>query len=145
MMLELSCLLGLALVVWALFSRRTTFSLLTMSAGSTIVALAISELAGWVPALLVAAFFAGALVALMVVWLVVVVREEARTDTVYTLALVFMFLTLFSLLLLIGTNRIKVGGGVSLRVAEDTDFALLAVLLLTVLLGGLHVVRGGRG
>ncbi len=145
MMLELSCLLGLALVVWALFSRRTTFSLLAMSAGSTMVALAISELAGWVPALLVAALFAGALVALMVVWLVVVAREETRIDTTSALALVFMSLTVFSLLLLLGTGRIKLGDGISSRVAEDTDFALLAVLLITVLLGGLHVARGGRG
>ncbi|UNQ73100.1 hypothetical protein [Infirmifilum sp. NZ] len=143
MLVEVFCLLGLAFVLWGLFSRRTTFSLLSLSAGSIMVAFAISELAGWVPAMLVASLYAGALVALMTVWVIVVAGEKARIDTIYTLALVFMFLIVLAALLLISSNQASLAGRAVLREADYRDFSLLTILLLVALLGGVHTVRGG--
>lgn len=144
MIAEFFSLAGLLLVLYALYARRIALSLLALATGSVMIAYAISELAGWVVALLVASLYAGALVALMAAWAVIVAREEARVDTIYVLALVFLFFAAFSTYLLISGGALKPEPLQVSREADLTDYSLLAVLLLVALLGGLHVVRGGE-
>ncbi|AKG38668.1 hypothetical protein MA03_04370 [Infirmifilum uzonense] len=144
-MIEYLSLIGVVLIVWGLYSRRIIASLIAMATGTIMISIALSETAGWTPAILVATLFAGGLIALMIAWMMLVTREEVRVDVTYALAVSLMLLTLLSIYILVGTGKIKFEVSQVTRIADINDYSLLTILLVTVLIGGLHIVKGEGG
>ncbi|MEZ0346292.1 MAG: hypothetical protein ABWK01_07065 [Infirmifilum sp.] len=140
-MIWLVVIVGVSLVLAALFASRVSLSLLLMSLGSAVLSLAIAALAGPLSGILVAALYAGALIALMAVWLVLAGSEQARRDAVYWVAIAFLLLALPAGLLIItmsGTQQVIVVN----RGLSTEDVMLLAVILM-VASGGVPYVLGG--
>lgn len=141
-MIWLVIVVGVALVLAALFAHHTTASLLLMSAGSAVISLAIAALAGPLSGVLVATLYAGALIAMMAIWLILAEAEEAKRDTLYWVAVAFLLLALPAGLL--AAWKAAVQPPTPLVRAVDLGDVLLLSLILMVAAGGVPYVLGGE-
>lgn len=141
-MMEYFAIIGTIVILFGLLYKRIVVSLIALTTGSIMIALAISETAGWIPALYVASLFAGGLVALMTTWIIIVAKEEARIDVIYALAVVLMLIITFSLYLIVVTGKVTINPKTLSRTADPEDFSLLTILLVTSIMGGLRAMRG---
>jgi hypothetical protein len=143
MMLEIYLILGAVLVIAALFTPRTAQSLLLLFSGSLLLSLAVAELCGRLCGILVATLYAGALIALMAVWLILAEAEEARRDAVYWVAVTLMAIALPAVLLTLWAGGTEVVGG-AMREVALSDLLLLALVLVVAAGGAPYILWGER-
>lgn len=143
MMLEIYLILGAVLVIAALFTPRTAQSLLLLFSGSLLLSLAVAELCGRLCGILVATLYAGALIALMAVWLILAEAEEARRDAVYWVAVTLMAIALPAVLLTLWAGGAEVVGG-AMREVALSDLLLLALVLVVAAGGAPYILWGER-
>lgn len=134
---------GVVLVIAALFVQRTTASLMLMSAGSAVLSLVIAGLAGPLSGILVAALYAGALIAMMAIWLILAETEEARRDATYWVAVAFFLLALPAGLLL-AWKVAPFTGERLMRAVSHEDILLLSLILIVSASGAPYVLGGDR-
>ncbi|ABL78473.1 hypothetical protein [Thermofilum pendens] len=141
---ELLSVLGAVIIVGALYSKRVSLSLLLLSLGTVLVAMSIGLLVGATAGILVATVFAGALVALLSLWLIVTEKEEARADSIYVVAAVFFVLITVAFAVLLAFAYRLSPVPVILRKFTAEDAYLLLTLLLVSVTSSIYVLRGDR-
>ncbi|MEM0087825.1 MAG: hypothetical protein QXS92_04420 [Thermofilum sp.] len=141
-MIWIAVVVGVALVLAALFAQRATASLLLMSAGSAVLSLVIAAFAGPLSGVLVATLYAGALIAMMAIWLILAEAEEAKRDALYWVAVAFLLLALPAGLLAAWRPVLQLQAPPA-RVVSLEDILILS-LILVVAAGGVPYVLGGE-
>jgi len=130
---------GGGMVVAALLTRRLNRALALLFAGSLTLAIDIAVLSGFVAGVVVATLYAGALVAMVLVWLALLEEEEAPRDKVYLASVAAAAAA--GLLLLSHTWGVAAGGCADLTpTMMDVGCVLLALAAASIgivrLLGG---------
>jgi polyferredoxin len=146
MMLEVCLVLGAALALAALFTPRTAQSLLLLFGGTSLLSLAVAALCGPLCGVVVATLYAGALVALMAVWLILAETEEARRDAIYWVAVALMMIALLAVLLTAwaeGASATSAVGSAA-REISPSDLLLLASVLVVAAGGAPYVLWGEK-
>lgn len=134
---------GAGLVVAALLCRDVSRSLFLLFLGSLTLALDIALLAGVISGVIVASLYAGALVAMILVWLMLVEKEKVRVDLVYAASVLG---SLVSGLVLYYVLAFK--GVLATRflerpiVLEDVLSIVLALMVASI--GVVHMLGGER-
>lgn len=142
-MIWVAVAVGVVLVLAALFVRRVTASLLLMFAGSAVLSLAVAALAGALGGVLVASLYAGALIALMAIWLILAETEEVRRDAVYWVAVAVLLLALPAGLLATWGLAPQAPAQFTRSVSLE-DILLLSLILMVAAGGAPHVLGGER-
>jgi len=143
MMLEVCLVLGVALVVAALFTPRTAQSLLLLFGGTSLLSIAVAALCGPLCGAVVATLYASALIALMAGWLILAESEEARRDAVYWVAVALTMIALPAVLLTAWAGGASAVGGAA-REITLSDLLLLASVLIIAAGGAPYVLWGER-
>ena len=136
---------GTIFIIGGLLSKRITPALLLLALGTTFVALAIGLLVNTTAGLLVSTVFAGALVALMALWLIIAEEETTRADPINVLSLAFMVLLSFALMVFIAFKYHPTRNPyLYIRNMTETDLELAFLAMLVSVTGALYLLRGDK-
>ena len=133
---------GTLLVIAALLCRKISRSLFLLFLGSITLAVDIALLSGIVSGVIVAGLYAGAMVAMILVWLMLVEEEKTIVDLVYLSSIIGSLAT--GLIILYGVSS-QIGGSTVLLdrpiVAEDIIAVVLALIVSSI---GVVYILGGE-
>ncbi len=131
---------GGGLIVAALLCKRLNRALALLFAGSLTLAIDIAALAGFASGVIVAALYAGALVAMILVWLMLLEEEKTRVDAIY---LASVALAAASGLLLLPRGAALLGGGAPEPWSPGLlDVGSLMLVLAAASIGVVHILGG---
>lgn len=133
---------GTLLIIAALLCRKISRSLFLLFLGSITLAVDIALLSGIVSGVIVAGLYAGAMVAMILVWLMLVEEEKTIVDLVYLSSIIGSLAT--GLIILYGVSS-QIGGSTVLLdrpiVAEDIIAVVLALIVSSI---GVVYILGGE-
>ncbi|RLE59094.1 MAG: hypothetical protein DRJ35_06525 [Thermoprotei archaeon] len=133
---------GTLLVIAALLCRKISRSLFLLFLGSITLAVDIALLSGIVSGVIVAGLYAGAMVAMILVWLMLVEEEKTIVDLVYLSSIIGSLAT--GLIILYGVSS-QIGGSIVLLdrpiVVEDIIAVVLALIVSSI---GVVYILGGE-
>lgn len=141
---EVLGVVGGALVLAALASKRMTVSILLLFIGSLLVGFAVAEHSGPIAGMVVAALYAGALVTLILISLTLVSEEEKiKLDQVYAAALA-LALPVAILLIYMFSSVSYSPHKAAARIIGEEDVGAFVLILVTASIGVVTILRGGE-